>query len=195
MSNVKLLGDEIYLYEGFLTKKEIKKINKKLNKSTWKKMWELDRLVPETSKKMRVTRKIAKRLEKMIDGYLVDGNETINRMAVGSYWGKHSDNEEFEKIRDIASLYKEGMDFKLIHNIKYGVVVYINDNYEGGEIYYVNQGISYKPKAGDLLVHSSEEKCMHGVRTVISGTRYAWSSNLGNQVKLPILSDDDIINL
>lgn len=186
MSSVKLIGDEIYLYENFLTKKETDKIYKKLKKSSWKKMWDLDRLVPETSKKMRITKKIARRLEKIIDGYLVDGNPAINRMVVGAYWGKHSDNEEFELIRDLADKYKKGMSFKVMHNVKYGVVVYINDDYEGGEIYYVNQGISYKPKAGDLLIHSSEKKCMHGVRTVVSGVRYAWSSNLGNKVKVPI---------
>jgi len=186
MSGVELLGDEIYLYKNFLTKKETEKICKKLKKSSWEDMWDLDRLVPQTSKKMRVTKKIVKRLNKIIDGYLIDGNEKINRMVVGSYWGKHSDNEEFDKIRNQALSYKEGLKFDLVHNIRYGVVVYINDNYEGGEIYYPNQNIYYKPKAGDLLIHSSEEKCMHGVRTVMSGVRYAWSSNLGNMVKIPI---------
>lgn len=189
MTNVKILGDSIYLYENFLSKKEILKINKKLNKvkeNKWNVMWDVNWKVPSISPKTKLTHKIAKRLKKITDGYIVHGNEVFSRLTIGIGWPEHSDNSEFQEIRKSSENLKVGDPYKFVHNTQYGVVVYINDNYEGGEIYYVNQNVIYKPKAGDLIIHSSEEKCKHGVKEVISGARYAWSSNLGKLIKVPI---------
>ena len=52
-------------------------------------------------------------------------------------------------------------------------VYYANDAYEGGEISFKNFGISYKPKANEMLVFPSNYVYMHSVNPVISGTRYA----------------------
>lgn len=38
-------------------------------------------------------------------------------------------------------------------NIQYGIVIYLNDNYMGGEIVYSDYNLSIKPKARSLLVH------------------------------------------
>lgn len=59
-------------------------------------------------------------------------------------------------------------------NNMFGVVIYLNDNYEGGEIYYKDLGISYKPKSGDLVVHYAG--LTHGVKEVTSGIRYILTS-------------------
>jgi len=64
------------------------------------------------------------------------------------------------------------------HTIEYGVVAYINDNYEGGELFYPNKNLEYKPSAGDLVIHGSQKDCEHGVKKVISGTRYCYSNFL-----------------
>ena len=187
MNNVKILGDEIYLIENFLSKKETKRLHKRLNKISenfWTKMRDVEG--PYVSPKMRVTKKIISRLSKKVDGLSININEVFSRMNVGASWGQHADNSDFLAIRELSRTLKDGENFRLIENSKYGIVLYVNDNYEGGEIYYVNQGISYKPKAGDLIVHSSEEKCRHGVSSVNSGTRYAWSSNLHELIKVPV---------
>jgi hypothetical protein len=54
----------------------------------------------------------------------------------------------------------------------YGVVLYLNDDYEGGEIYYPKLDIQYKPKAGDMIIHPGSEEYAHGVRDISNGTRY-----------------------
>ena len=51
---------------------------------------------------------------------------------------------------------------------------YINDDYNGGEIeFYVdNNFITYKPKAGDILIFPSTEPYWHGVKTINSGNKF-----------------------
>lgn len=53
----------------------------------------------------------------------------------------------------------------------WGVVVYLNDDYEGGELYYPEYNHEYKPKRKDLIMHVGD--IVHGVKEVTSGTRYA----------------------
>lgn len=55
----------------------------------------------------------------------------------------------------------------------FGIVLYLNDDYEGGAIDYKDLGISYKPKAGDLVVHYAG--LLHGVKEVTYGTRYIFT--------------------
>jgi hypothetical protein len=52
----------------------------------------------------------------------------------------------------------------------FSTLIYFNDNYTGGELVYPEYNIEYKPKAGDLLIHSPE--VIHGVKKVKSGLRY-----------------------
>lgn len=49
---------------------------------------------------------------------------------------------------------------------------YINDDYEGGELYFPNQGIQFKPKAGSAYFFPGDMNYIHGVTEVKSGVRY-----------------------
>lgn len=49
-------------------------------------------------------------------------------------------------------------------------ITYLNDDYEGGEIYFPDIGLTYKPVAGTLLFF--EGSLRHGVRAVAQGVRY-----------------------
>jgi hypothetical protein len=53
-----------------------------------------------------------------------------------------------------------------------GYVLYYNDNFEGGEIIYPNQGITLKPKARMLISHPGGEEYLHGIKKVTNGVRY-----------------------
>ena len=52
--------------------------------------------------------------------------------------------------------------------------MYINDDYEGGDIeFYVNgELINHKPKSGDILVFPSREPYFHGVKTIYNGNKF-----------------------
>ena len=52
-------------------------------------------------------------------------------------------------------------------------IFYMNDNYEGGQLFFENLNISLKPKAGSLVLFPGTEEFKHGVTVVNPGpTRY-----------------------
>lgn len=57
-------------------------------------------------------------------------------------------------------------------NIKKGLIYYINDDFEGGEIVYINKKIKHKPIANSMVIHSATPEYEHGVKLVNEGTRY-----------------------
>jgi hypothetical protein len=54
----------------------------------------------------------------------------------------------------------------------YGFVLYLNDNFEGGELTYNNYAKIIKPRSGMLAVHTASPDCMHSVKTVREGVRH-----------------------
>jgi hypothetical protein len=49
---------------------------------------------------------------------------------------------------------------------------YINDDYEGGELYFPNQGVQFKPKVGAAYFFPGDLHYIHGVTEITSGERY-----------------------
>lgn len=54
----------------------------------------------------------------------------------------------------------------------YGSVLYLNDDYQGGQTFYSNFDVEIQPKAGSLAVHPADILHYHGVREVKGSTRY-----------------------
>ena len=57
-------------------------------------------------------------------------------------------------------------------------LLYLNDNYQGGELYFPNiqgangQPLQIKPKAGDFVLFGGDDRYLHGVKEVTQGERY-----------------------
>lgn len=49
---------------------------------------------------------------------------------------------------------------------------YFNDDYEGGELYFPQHGIEFKPKRGSAYFFPGDRYYAHGVRPIKSGNRY-----------------------
>lgn len=92
---------------------------------------------------------------------------------------------DYQNIRQFASLHRmlpdgNTLDYHVDNyneNDKtqvFGVVLYINDNYEGGMLHYKDIDFTYKPKSGDLVVHDAG--ILHGVLPVTKGVRYMFTS-------------------
>jgi Rps23 Pro-64 3,4-dihydroxylase Tpa1-like proline 4-hydroxylase len=54
-------------------------------------------------------------------------------------------------------------------------IVYLNDDYEGGEISFPELNITIKPKPGTLISFPGNKHYLHEVKKVLSGTRFTLS--------------------
>ncbi len=74
----------------------------------------------------------------------------------------------------------------LDYYIRYGIVIYYNDDYAGGEIEYQELGIVHKPKARSLVIHGGN--ILHGPRKVTdSKVRYFSTAFVRGSVDEPVL--------
>jgi hypothetical protein len=103
-------------------------------------------------------------------------NIRARKWAIGEYQDPHSDSEfnvgkliindnYFNDHNNIPESYSSFL-------ITYSSVVYLNDNYSGGELYFPEYGLTFKPKAGDLITFPSNAKYIHGVTPVKDVERY-----------------------
>jgi hypothetical protein len=65
----------------------------------------------------------------------------------------------------------------IIHKHReYGSIVYLNNNFSGGETFYPQHNISIVPKPGMLAIHPADSNHMHGVSEIKDGIRYTIAS-------------------
>jgi hypothetical protein len=55
--------------------------------------------------------------------------------------------------------------------IVFGIAIYLNDDFEGGELIYPDLGLSVTPKPGSMVIHNASLK--HQVFPVVKGFRYS----------------------
>jgi len=63
-------------------------------------------------------------------------------------------------------------DLGYVTNNHIPTLIYLNDDYEGGEISFATHDITIKPKVGDLLIFPGNMHYAHEVKEILSGTRY-----------------------
>lgn len=78
----------------------------------------------------------------------------INKYNQGSLMGPHADQ------------YDGNM------TLKYSLVTYLNDDYEGGEIEFPNQNVKIKPSAGSIIIFPSAVPYLHQSNEIIKGQKY-----------------------
>ena len=75
--------------------------------------------------------------------------------------------------------------------IRYGIVIYYNEDYLGGEIEYPELGIVHKPKERSLVLHGGN--VLHGPRKVIGDSaRYFSTAFVRGSVETPVVLNQDI---
>jgi len=106
-------------------------------------------------------------------------DEAIRRWSPGESQEVHADNElvtgEFISLQYITdenqnideSEYSLPNDF-----VDFSSVFYINDDYEGGELFFPEYDIKIKAKSGSFITWPSNAKYLHGINKVINGYRY-----------------------
>lgn len=90
--------------------------------------------------------------------------QTIVKWPVGTYQKPHADKE-----------LHDGADAGLPNDFPYydiASLFYLNDDYEGGELYFPIQGIQFKPKRGAAYFFPGDMNYIHGITEITSGNRY-----------------------
>lgn len=187
--NFEKLGEDIYVYHNFVTEEEcdvIVDIAKSVEEKDWHGRFNTDGEGHKWSNRsVDEILPIHNRIVSLLDeGISLGTNQTIVRMKKGAKWGLHADNHDFLKLREASKNLKDDEEFDLRQNNVVGIVAYFND-FVGGCLNYPNQGVTYQPKKGDLVMHSSEENCLHEVTELLSEVRYSHSNNLFNYIKAP----------
>jgi hypothetical protein len=67
-------------------------------------------------------------------------------------------------------------DLEWFAHRNFGAIIYLNDDYSGGETFYPQHEISISPEAGKLAVHPGTPDHMHGVTKIENETRYTLAS-------------------
>jgi predicted 2-oxoglutarate/Fe(II)-dependent dioxygenase YbiX len=112
--------------------------------------------------------KIVNRLKIIVDDFFqIDALPTppaIVRWLPGQFQNPHADKELHQG--DNAGKPNDFPYYDLAG------LFYLNDDYEGGELYFPKQGIQFKPKKGAAYFFPGDLNYIHGVTEITSGVRY-----------------------
>lgn len=100
--------------------------------------------------------------EKLFDCRLGESGVLIAKTMVGHIPEEHADSQNMDGTQ------KSGCADFLV-----SAVVYINDDFEGGELVFPKVKYSYKPVAGSCVIFPSNIEYSHYVASVVSGERVA----------------------
>jgi hypothetical protein len=187
----KELGPDIWAIEDFLSKEELDQILT-LAKSKTQEEWEyqysfdIEQHASQDNKfkagdpefDEAVKKKNVFWNDKMIAIGLPELTPILTTRTLEAFDNKY-------RINEIARIQRQypGTELKVHHDQGYdltlqrAVIIYLNDDYEGGELYFTQHDLRVKPKAGTLVSFPGTDKYLHGVANVLPGeTRYVIST-------------------
>jgi hypothetical protein len=94
----------------------------------------------------------------------------------GEYWGVGIRSYEafnFVKYEGSGTHFKIHADHGPTYVTTISIVVYLNDDYEGGSLWFPRFSLDVKPRAGDVIVFPSTYIYEHASQDMISGTKYS----------------------
>jgi predicted 2-oxoglutarate/Fe(II)-dependent dioxygenase YbiX len=148
--------------------------------------WEVDKSVRDTQMVeydeelgQQFNQVIGKAVREIINPYYgidIKSAEAVQflKYGVGGKYDVHIDAESLWHVKTENRLeWRKSMDRDI------SILIYLNEEYEGGQLVFPNQHIALHPKAGMLVAFPSDHHFAHGVMPVTKGTRYAlvtWAS-------------------
>ena len=132
----------------------------------------LERYAPEI--RAMIEEMMERLTEKVNEHFRVDAwatSATMVRWVPGNLQHPHADKElhKYKEWGGDPDLEGQPNDFPF-----YDIagLFYINNDYEGGELYFPLQDIEFKPKPGAAYFFPGDRNYVHGVREIKSGERY-----------------------
>jgi predicted 2-oxoglutarate/Fe(II)-dependent dioxygenase YbiX len=86
--------------------------------------------------------------------------------GAGGHYIPHVDAETLYTDDDGLQLWEKTLDRDL------SVVYFLNDDFEGGDLFFPNLDLLIEPEAGKLVCFPSDHNYIHGVKPVTTGRRY-----------------------
>jgi hypothetical protein len=152
----------VWEIENFLSEEELSRFDDHIKKTEWvtQEKWENVTYKNNTSIFPDVKFIIDRTADATDHKYLWSSMGIIMRIQPSMYLSPHVDNYN----NPDSDLTKNWLSAH----------IYLNDNFDGGELYYANLNINYKPKRGSIVFHPGfEDIYMHGVKKVVGSDRYA----------------------
>lgn len=82
--------------------------------------------------------------------------------------------EAFNFVKYMTNrFFKVHVDHGPYYSCTISAVMYLNDDYSGGEIKFTRHGLQFKPEAGDLVIFPSNFVYEHSSEPITEGTKYA----------------------
>ena len=71
------------------------------------------------------------------------------------------------------SVIQDDGTFKKFKEWTHTAVLFLNDDFIGGELVYPNHGCMFSPKTGTLIIAPADESYLHYVKPILKGERYS----------------------
>jgi hypothetical protein len=117
-------------------------------------------------------------------------DDNVERLFVGELSPSHVALQRY-KSNEAMGVHKDYWLKDLDYYIRYGIAIYYNDDYIGGEIEYPELGIVHKPKARSLLMHGGN--IAHGTLPVKSDSpRYFSTTFIHGTTENPVVLNPEL---
>lgn len=114
---------------------------------------------------------IKKALEETVKDYRY---ESENNHTLDALHSCISADEGFQVLKyEKGHFYKLHIDFGDNSKRVISILVYLNDNYKGGETYFPRQNVKVKGNQGDVLVFPSNYCYPHSAEEILEGVKYS----------------------
>jgi len=114
-------------------------------------------------------------------------HSTLLCYGTHGFYGSHFDAEVFVEARNA---------WQRVRDRDLSMLLYVNDDYQGGYLNFMNFNYRYRPRAGDMLVFPSDHRYLHQAEKVSAGNRYAvvsWAALRGGQRCFDTPPEDAIV--
>ena len=112
----------------------------------------------------KISNKFQEAIEKIFEKSVKPNTSHAQKWDVGGFASPHSDNSDFDGNPNAFEINK------------YVGILYLNNNYEGGELYFTEHDIRIKPPAYSFIAFPGGVENIHGVSEITEGIRYTMVS-------------------
>jgi predicted 2-oxoglutarate/Fe(II)-dependent dioxygenase YbiX len=179
-----LLTKNVHTIDNFATSDELSAILKKCNEFTnWDNTWQEyvpgerfterpdcgERVLVSSRALSIVSATVGRRLCFLYEPYL-------RKYTPGSYLKMHADAEGYYgDVPQPLKNYNPNNPTSEVLN-EYSSILYLNDEFDGGELYFEEIDLLVKPKANQLVFFPSGAEFRHEVKPIVNGDRYTLAS-------------------